>query len=171
RHDEVVEASLDALQRRKRSSAFAAVAEAVRYGTVPDFIADERHLGVQQRGSDEPAGLTRFDRRIRRVLEYFGNADLGPGMQGAMAALASRGGHFGHSICLADRTPERLGYRLALVVHQRLRIGDGDLHLPWTPALPQRFTRQHVHRRGIAPQVLDAVRVERVEIVRDELRR
>ncbi len=92
-------------------------------------------------------------------------------MQLSGAALARRHDILVHAVRFTDGAVERLGNDGSLMVGQGLGIRDDDGHPQIAASRPEHTLRERVERRGVAGQRRDLVASERVEVVRDEIRR
>ena len=70
-------------------------------------------------------------------------AGLGPQVQATVLALAGGRRHLRHAVGLPDWTSERFGDSPALVVEDRLGVGDDDRHAQVTP-FPADFRTQTI---------------------------
>src|SRR5262245_4540483 len=98
---------------------------------IAEAIPHERHVLIEQAGTDEVAALPARDRLAG--LHDLDDADLGPGVHQTALAFGRVGDQLGHAVVLANRAPERLANRLTLMREEWFRVGDRNLQAHVAP--------------------------------------
>src|SRR5436309_169221 len=167
--EHVVDAPFDGADDGKEAPARAALARRAHPPPVPDLVAHERHVRVQESRTHELSRLAGPSRL--GAVEHFDETDFRPEVHPAARTLARARYDFRHPVSLAHRTVECRPHGFALVIAERLGVGQDEPQLELGAPGKLDLLRDLVERRGVAVEVVDAIVPHRRHVGRNGRRR